>query len=85
MLPLYEGTAPAIDQTRDPVAVKAVVDTGASEYYISPSMAGRLYGTLEDAQRVVETDGGVVDKISQKIYLCIRSSRVSKQDLCFCL
>ncbi|KAK4511130.1 uncharacterized protein ATC70_012342 [Mucor velutinosus] len=65
-LPLYGGFAYSHGGDRH-VPVKVLVDSGASECYIKPSIAQQLEGIWSKVDREVETAGGTVHKITDKL------------------
>ncbi|EPB81000.1 hypothetical protein HMPREF1544_12306 [Mucor circinelloides 1006PhL] len=65
-LPLYGAFAYSSSGDRH-VSVKVLVDSGASECYIKPSIAEQLNGIWSKVDREVETAGGTVHKITDKI------------------
>lgn len=68
VLPLYEATVEPKEDitTNSNMSINVLVDTGASECYISSRIANQIKGNCEKVERVVETAGGVTDKISEQ-------------------
>ena len=46
--------------------IQVLVDTGATECYVSPTLASEVVGEIKSVDKEVETASGVVDKISEQ-------------------
>lgn len=64
-LPLYKASVWTKDnRTLD---IKILVDTGASECYLSSRLSKKIVGGYSSVDRAVETASGTIDKITEKI------------------
>lgn len=66
-LPLYRGTVFS-SHRNTPIAIRILIDTGASENYIAPRIANIIHGDRVPVRgREVETAGGNISPIKEKL------------------